>query len=191
MREIRRRNNATLENGCLLVDATHGFQPFWPLSVFSSRTPKIPNQQKRSILIEHELKLKGFITVDRWYRKHAARAAKANKALNTNSGLDGGQAGGREVYVIHLNLSKTFDKLPRHLLVTKLQQYGVSSSVLQWFLSYLSNGYQFVVLDGEFSDWLPVTSRVLQCSILGPQNTTCLDTFRMGLALPCSQTAVS
>ena len=63
------------------------FNHFNHFLFFPSRTPKIPNQQKRSILIEHELKLKGFITVDRWYRKHAARAAKANNALNTNSGL--------------------------------------------------------------------------------------------------------
>ena len=46
----------------------------------------------------------------------------------------------------------------------------MSGSVLQWFLSYLSNGYQRVVLDGAFSDWLPVAAGILQGSILGPQN---------------------
>lgn len=68
----------------------------------------------------------------------------------------------------HLDLSEAFDKVLHHLLVTKRQQYCVSGSALQWFSSYLMNRYQRVVLAGAFSDLLPVTSGVPQCSILGP-----------------------
>ena len=69
--------------------------------------------------------------------------------------------------VIYLNFSKAFDRASYKKLLFKLECLGIGGSLLAWFRSYLSGRRHRVVIDNESSDFLPVTSGVLQGSILG------------------------
>ena len=53
-------------------------------------------------------------------------------------------------------------------LVAKLATFGIKGRPLDWFVSYLSEGIQRVIINGQYSDWASVKAGVHQCSVLGP-----------------------
>lgn len=75
---------------------------------------------------------------------------------------------GKEVRVVFCDISKAFDRVWHHGLLSKLEAAGVTGDVLDWFKSYLSNRKQRVVLPGAVSDWIFMHAGVPQGSILGP-----------------------
>lgn len=76
--------------------------------------------------------------------------------------------GGAQVDSVYTDFSKAFDTVPHHLLIAKLQRYGINGGAITWIQSYLSGRTQSVKLDGHKS--LPVTvgSGVPQGSHIGP-----------------------
>ena len=67
-----------------------------------------------------------------------------------------------------IDLRKAFDSIDHSLLLAKLSAYGFDDDSLRWFLNYLSDCQQRVVLDHVYSDWATVMRGVPQGSVLGP-----------------------
>lgn len=68
-----------------------------------------------------------------------------------------------------LDFSKAFDCVHHRLLIHKLRCIGFSESVLCWFISYLSERMQRVVISNfNISEWEQILFGVPQGSVLGP-----------------------
>ncbi|KAK4472145.1 hypothetical protein MN116_000443 [Schistosoma mekongi] len=74
---------------------------------------------------------------------------------------------GRLVLVLHLDISKAFDMVNHKLLVGKLSSYGIRNPLLAWLSSFLSNRHQIVKINSTLLKAEPVTSGVIQGSVLG------------------------
>ena len=67
-----------------------------------------------------------------------------------------------------LDISKCFDSINHTILLKKLEMYGITSTELIWFSSYLSERKQVVKFHQETSEFCDITCGVPQGSVLGP-----------------------
>ena len=73
-----------------------------------------------------------------------------------------------QVDVVYLDFQKAFDKLPHHLFLKKLPNFGFSAELIKWVKSYIQQRTFRVRFGGEVSECFAAKSGVPQGSNLGP-----------------------
>ena len=74
----------------------------------------------------------------------------------------------QQVDSIYLDIRKAFDTVSHNKLLSKLWDAGIVGDIWSFFKAYLSHRQQCVLIEGQPSEWLPVSSGVPQGSIFGP-----------------------
>ena len=69
---------------------------------------------------------------------------------------------------VFFDFSKAFDTVPHHVLLRRLETAGIRAPLLHWIDNFLSDRFQKVRVGNFYSSPLPVTSGVIQGSVLGP-----------------------
>ena len=69
---------------------------------------------------------------------------------------------------IFIDLSKAFETVDHHILISKLEHYGIRGTALRWLESYLSGRQQYVEFNGICSESCQIKCGVPQGCLLGP-----------------------
>ena len=69
---------------------------------------------------------------------------------------------------VYFDFRKAFDRVPHHILLSKMAKFGFDYTFLELFSSYMSDRTQIVMIENTSSSIGFVTNAVPQGSVLGP-----------------------
>ncbi|XP_076854807.1 uncharacterized protein LOC143509873, partial [Brachyhypopomus gauderio] len=138
------------------------YRPISNLSFISKILEKVVSSQLSSFLqTEHVLEL-----FQSGFRAHHSTETALTKVLND---LLISSDKGHISFLILLDLSAAFDTIDHNILLNRLETLiGIRGQALSWFRSYLTDRYQFVLVNNECSEHSKVKYGVPQGSVLGP-----------------------
>ena len=142
--------------------STNNYRPISLLPVASKILEKLMHSRLHDFLNrKHFFYDNQFGFRPRHSTAHAATVLvdKVTEALNKNL----------KVAAVFLDMSKAFDCVDHHVLLTKLYNSGIRGVAFQWFKNYLTGRSQKVYVNGSLSsNTRYITCGVPQGSILGP-----------------------
>ena len=74
----------------------------------------------------------------------------------------------KDVHIVFCDIKKAFDRVWHKGLIYKLKKIGICGVLLKWFIDYLTDRYQRVVIRGQKSEKGVIKAGVPQGSVLGP-----------------------
>ena len=138
------------------------FRPVSNLPYVSKLLERVVAQQ----LLQH---LQSYEILDRFQSAYRPGHSCETAVLRVlNDVLCSADAGDLTLLVL-LDLSAAFDVINHELLLSRLQnEAGIAGDALQWFVSYLAERTQRVIVGGATSEDRPLCCGVPQGSVLGP-----------------------
>ena len=72
------------------------------------------------------------------------------------------------ISVVYMDFARAFDTVCRSKLCYKLSRYGITGNLLKWIQSFLTDRSQCTGVGQSCSDYVSLSSGIVQGSILGP-----------------------